>query len=180
MTGSHQSGFGVRTPAPFSFTQAPKRTAARARAFAASSSRFLGEAVVSSECSRRAEAAATSSTAVSNGASLAFEGLLKPQIFLTNCRDAARISSSVTGGSKLNKVLMFLHIGGNPTYRNRCAERMENESTRPQQGWRTLFAASSLNWCVRDRRYEVWFRGPVWQVRRRGRWCSESSFHRSQ
>ena len=37
--------------------------------------------------------------------------LTKPLTFLTNCSEAARISSSVTGGSKLNKVLMFLHIG---------------------------------------------------------------------
>jgi hypothetical protein len=36
--------------------------------------------------------------------------LLKPLIFLTNCSDAARISSSVAGGSKLNNVLMFLHM----------------------------------------------------------------------
>jgi len=39
-----------------------------------------------------------------------FEGVLKPLIFLTNCSDAARISASVTGGSKLNNVLMFRHI----------------------------------------------------------------------
>jgi hypothetical protein len=45
---------------------------------------------------------------------LALEGLLKPQSFLTNCNDAARISSSVAGGSKLNSVLMFLHIA-NPS-----------------------------------------------------------------
>src|SRR5713101_4658966 len=45
-----------------------------------------------------------------NAASLAFDGLLKPLTFLTNCSAAARISSSVTGGSKLNRVLMFLHI----------------------------------------------------------------------
>jgi hypothetical protein len=55
-------------------------------------------------------AAATSSTARSNAAWLAFEGLLKPLSFLTNCTEAARISASVAGGSKLNKVLMFLHM----------------------------------------------------------------------
>jgi len=36
--------------------------------------------------------------------------LVKPEIFLTNCNEAARISSSVTGGSKLNRFFMFLHI----------------------------------------------------------------------
>jgi hypothetical protein len=53
---------------------------------------------------------ATSSTAARNESSLAFDGLLKPVIFRTNWSEAARISSSVTGGSKLNKVLIFLHI----------------------------------------------------------------------
>ena len=38
------------------------------------------------------------------------EGLLKPLIFLTNCREAARTSCSVTGGSKLKSVLMFRHM----------------------------------------------------------------------
>ena len=52
----------------------------------------------------------TSSIAARNEASFAFEGLLKPVIFLTNCSEAARISSSVTGGSKLKRVLIFLHI----------------------------------------------------------------------
>lgn len=51
-----------------------------------------------------------SSTAEEKTASFAFDGLLKPLIFLTNCIDAARISWSVTGGSKLNSVLMFLHM----------------------------------------------------------------------
>ena len=46
-----------------------------------------------------------------NASSLAFDGLLKPVIFLTNCSDAARTSSSVTGGSKLKRFLIFLHIG---------------------------------------------------------------------
>src|SRR5436309_3318628 len=36
--------------------------------------------------------------------------LVNPLIFLTNCREAARISWSVAGGSKLKRVLMFLHI----------------------------------------------------------------------
>ena len=35
---------------------------------------------------------------------MAFDGLAKPLTFRTNCSDAARISSSVTGGSKLNAI----------------------------------------------------------------------------
>src|SRR5215475_11757653 len=85
------------------------RSAARARAFAASSSRFLGGACVSSELSRLLAIPAISSTAAENAASFALDGLLKPLTFLTNCSAAAWISSSVTGGSKLNRVLMFLH-----------------------------------------------------------------------
>src|SRR6266850_4015297 len=84
--------------------------AARARALAASSARFLGGAFVSSEVRRFLEASATSSIAARNAASLAFDGLLKPLTFLTNCSAAARTSSSVTGGSKLNRVFMLLHI----------------------------------------------------------------------
>src|SRR6266446_3731791 len=48
--------------------------------------------------------------AARNATSLTFDGLLKPLTFLTNCRAAARISSSVTGGAKLKRVLMFLHM----------------------------------------------------------------------
>jgi hypothetical protein len=48
--------------------------------------------------------------AARNLSSLALEGLLKPVIFLTNCSEAARISSSVTGGSKLNSVFILRHI----------------------------------------------------------------------
>src|SRR5580698_1365180 len=103
-------------------THAPNRSTARAFAFAASSSRFFGGAVVSSECKRRAEIAAISSIAARNEASLAFDGLLKPVIFLTNCSDAARISSALTGGSKLKRVLMFLHISASPPT-GRCAQR---------------------------------------------------------
>jgi len=35
---------------------------------------------------------------------------MKPLNLRTNCSDAARISSSVAGGSKLNSVLMLRHI----------------------------------------------------------------------
>src|SRR5271165_1914888 len=82
----------------------------RAFAFAASSSLFLGAALVSSDRSSRPETPAISSTAATNAAWFAFEGLLKPLIFLTNCNEAARISSSVIGGSKLKRFLMFLHM----------------------------------------------------------------------
>src|SRR5262245_8079674 len=92
---------------------APNRTAARALALAASSSRFLGTAVVSSDARSLVAIAAISSTAAANGSSLLREGLLKPEIFLTNWSDAARISSSVVGGSKLKSVRMFLHITHN-------------------------------------------------------------------
>ena len=83
--------------------------AARTRALAISSVRFLGAAFVSSELRKLLETAAILSTAPRNAASLAFDGLLKPLTFLTNCNEAARISSSVTGGSKLKRVRMFLH-----------------------------------------------------------------------
>jgi len=46
-----------------------------------------------------------------NASSFAFDGLVKPLIFLTNCSDAACTSSSVTGGSKLKSGLMFRHMG---------------------------------------------------------------------
>ena len=54
--------------------------------------------------------AVTPSTAAMNAASFALDGLLKPLTFRTNCSEAARISSSVTGGEKLKRVLMFRHI----------------------------------------------------------------------
>src|SRR2546427_9300978 len=88
----------------------PNLSAARAFAFAACSSRFFGGAFASSEWRRRVEMRAISSIAARNDASFAFDGLLKPLIFLTNWSEAARTSSSVTGGSKLKRVLIFLHI----------------------------------------------------------------------
>src|SRR2546430_16587329 len=77
-------------------------------ALAASSVRFLGGAFVSSDLRRVLEMAAISSTAARNAASLAFDGLLKPLTFLTNCNEAARISSSVTGGWKVKNVFLLL------------------------------------------------------------------------
>ena len=91
-------------------TQAPNLSAARAFALAATSSRFFGAAFVSSERRRRVEISAISSTAARNEASFPFDGLLKPLIFLTNWSEAARISTAVTGGSKLKRGLIFLHI----------------------------------------------------------------------
>src|SRR5579863_10303212 len=91
-------------------TQAPNRSAARAFAFAASTARSFGGALVSIEWRSRADTAAISSTAARKRASFAFEGLLIPLILRTYCNEDARTSSSVTGGSKLNSVLMFLHI----------------------------------------------------------------------
>jgi hypothetical protein len=88
----------------------PYRSAARTFALAISSSRFLGGAFVSSERNNRVETCATLSTAAKNAASFIFDGLEKPLIFLTNCSEAARTSSSVTGGSKLNSGLIFLHM----------------------------------------------------------------------
>ena len=79
-------------------------------ALAVSSARCLGGAFVASELSRLETLVAISSTAARNAASLAFDGLLKPLTFLTNCNEAARISSSVTGGWKLKSVLMLRHI----------------------------------------------------------------------
>lgn len=51
-----------------------------------------------------------SSIAALNAASFARDGLLNPEIFLTNWTDAFRTSSGVTGGSKLNRFFMFRHI----------------------------------------------------------------------
>jgi hypothetical protein len=108
-------------PASHTRTQTANLSAARAFLLASSSSRSLGGAFVSSDASRRADTKAISSTAESNDASFAFEGFVNPLIFLTNWSEASRISSSVTGGSKLNKVLIFLHIRHTPRLSQRSA-----------------------------------------------------------
>ena len=59
--------------------------------------------------SRRATAA-TSSMARSKTGWLAFDGAVKPLSLRTNWTAAARISSSVAGGSKLNSVRMLRHM----------------------------------------------------------------------
>jgi hypothetical protein len=102
--------FEIAVEAPPPGIQSVNLAAARALALAASSSRFFGGAVVASEFSNLPAAPATSSTAAANAASFAFDGLVNPLIFLTNCSDEARISSSVTGGSKLKRFLMLRHM----------------------------------------------------------------------
>ena len=82
----------------------------RARALAASSPLFFGGAFVSRFTSSRVATSAISSTAVRNAVSLAFDGLVKPLIYRTNCSEAARISASVLGGSKLKSGRMFRHM----------------------------------------------------------------------
>ena len=95
-----------------------KRLADRARAFAASTSRFFGGAVETSSSSRCCVACATSFTARWKAASLVFDGFDIPAIFRTYCRAASCTSAEVAGGSKLFKGLMFRHIP--PFY---CAPR---------------------------------------------------------
>lgn len=87
-----------------------KRTALLARAFSASSSRLRGRCDVSIESSSSRAHSAIERTARSNAASFRFDGLVVPLSFRTNCNAASWISSSVAGGSKLNSVLMFLHM----------------------------------------------------------------------
>ena len=87
-----------------------KRLADRARALAASTSRFLGGAVETSSSSRCCVACAISSTARLNTASLALEGFDTPAIFRTYCNAASCTSALVAAGSKLFKGLIFRHI----------------------------------------------------------------------
>jgi hypothetical protein len=126
---------GGRKPPDFLKAQlrcyVPYRTAARAFALAASSSRFLGGAFVSSECNKRWATSATPSTAAKNAASFVFDGFAKPLIFLTNWSEAARTSSSVTGGAKLNKGRIFLHIILYPHYGLMTSEQSSSLSTPP-------------------------------------------------
>src|ERR1019366_2589829 len=106
--GTAQEGFSQQLGGKF---QTGKRIALRALALAASSSRFLGGALVSSEERSWVEAAAMASIAAKKAGSLALEGLLMPPILRTNWREAARTSSEVTGGSKLKSILMLRHMG---------------------------------------------------------------------
>src|SRR6185503_11387509 len=86
------------------------RRADLARAFDASTSRSRGGAFVTSAFSSPRAAWVTSSIARLNAASLARDGRVKPLSFRTNCSEDARISSSVAGGVKLCRVLIFRHI----------------------------------------------------------------------
>ena len=72
-----------------------KRKAARARAFAAASSRLRDGADVTSASTSRRAAAATSSTARPNAASFAFDGFVAPLIFSgVGLRPTPRLSRS--------------------------------------------------------------------------------------
>jgi len=86
------------------------RSAALARAFDASISRSRGGALVTREASSSRAALATWSTARSKAGWFALEGRVKPLSFRTNCREDARISSSVAGGLKLCSVLILRHM----------------------------------------------------------------------
>jgi len=74
------------------------------------------ELAVARRCSRHqlgeqvARDVATSSTARANAASLAFDGFCVPLTLRTYWSAPARTSSSVAGGSKLWRVLMFRHM----------------------------------------------------------------------
>src|SRR5690606_19084406 len=85
-------------------------TAARARALAASTSRFFGGADVVSDATSSRVVAAIATTARSNAAALAADGLVIPLILRTYCSAEAWISSSVAGGSKLWSVRMLRHM----------------------------------------------------------------------
>ena len=65
---------------------------------------------MTSESNRLDDARATSSIARSNASAFAADGFANPVILRTYWLAAARISSSVAGGSKLKSGLMFLHM----------------------------------------------------------------------
>src|ERR1700690_3142181 len=87
-------------PFPVERRFGPNLAVDRARSFSDSTSRLRGSAVVTNDRISALADAVTSSTARSNASSFAFDGLVNPQIFLTNWSDASRISTSVAGGSK--------------------------------------------------------------------------------
>src|SRR5215469_6897005 len=84
-----------------------KRSAALARALAASTSRWRGGALVTRESSSSRAAVATWSTARSKASWFALEGRVKTLSLRTNCSDDALISSAVAGGLKLWSVLIL-------------------------------------------------------------------------
>jgi hypothetical protein len=77
-------------------------------------SRTVRLAFVSSAPISLVAATANSSMARLKAASFACDGLAKPLILRVNWIAAARISSSVAGGSKLNSGRMLRHMGGVP------------------------------------------------------------------
>src|SRR5581483_6393655 len=88
----------------------PKRFSAAARLRAASTSRSRGAAAVTRSSSRCWVRWAIPSTARSNAASFAFDGLFIPLTLRTYWSAAARTSSSVAAGSKLWSTRMFRHM----------------------------------------------------------------------
>src|SRR5680860_677611 len=96
----------------------PNRATARAFAFAASTSRSFGGAVVVRSSSRRWVTSATSSTARSKASWLACEGLVVPLTLRTYWTAAAYTSACVAAGSKLCRVRMLRHM-----YREYSADR---------------------------------------------------------
>src|SRR5258706_12449588 len=88
----------------------PKRIAERALALVASSSRFFGAALVSSESTRRRVTAAISCTAWSKVIKFFPLGLRWLLTLRTYWSAAAKTSSSVAGGSKLNSGRRFRHM----------------------------------------------------------------------
>jgi hypothetical protein len=72
--------------------------------------RSRGGVVATSPSSMRFELWKISSTATSKASVFCFDGLRVPAIFRTNCSAAARMSSSVAGGEKLNRGLMLRHM----------------------------------------------------------------------
>jgi hypothetical protein len=77
---------------------------------------------------------------------LAFDGLLKPLTLRTNCKEAARISSSVTGGAKLKRILMFLHISFAPM----CDRRLDRHAA--LQGTRRILTRTPAGGIPTERR----------------------------
>src|SRR6266436_9922093 len=130
----------------------PNRSLDRSFAFSASISRSRAGAWVCSEVSRRRAEAVTSATARSNALALAWDGLLKPDSFLTNCSAEAWISSSVAGGSKLNSVLMLRHIYFllvHPSPGFRSAVRPKDDPLKARPTSRTYFG---IEWALRSPR----------------------------
>ena len=106
-TGYRPFGFLMGIP---SDGDPARRRAARSRALAASTSRFLGGAAVTRESTSIRVSTAICSTARSKAARLAFDGRGVPAILRTYCRAAAWTSSSVAGGSKLWRVRILRHM----------------------------------------------------------------------